>query len=160
MTASGFMARLPTFPSATVDEILDIRTDLASPLTHFRSEMVAISRQFTSESWERGFDDEVHDAWVERVQPAVQNIDESVRDNRSLLTQATNWTSVAKAALPGLAICGAGQLSHLGAMEIAGAATTVVGPILEAMRQSHTTRQSLKMQPFYFLYGIQRALDE
>ncbi len=37
MTASAFMGRLPTFPNATVDEVLDIRTELAPSLTQLRA---------------------------------------------------------------------------------------------------------------------------
>ena len=59
MAASGLMARLPTFPAATVDEVLDIRSQLAPSLTRFRSVMVTISKDFTSASWESGFEDEL-----------------------------------------------------------------------------------------------------
>jgi len=48
MMASAFMGRLPTFPNATVDEVLDIRTKLAPSLTQFRAAMVTISKTFTS----------------------------------------------------------------------------------------------------------------
>lgn len=44
MTASALMGRLPTFPNATVDEVLDIRTELAPSLTQFRAAMVTISK--------------------------------------------------------------------------------------------------------------------
>ena len=71
MTASALMGRLPTFPNATVDEVLDIRTELAPSLTQFRAAMVTISKTFKSTAWEAHFEDEVHDAWVESVLPAV-----------------------------------------------------------------------------------------
>lgn len=50
MAASGLMGRLPTFPTAKVDEVLDIRDELAPSLARFRSAMVTISKNFTSES--------------------------------------------------------------------------------------------------------------
>jgi hypothetical protein len=75
MTASALMGRLPTFPNATVDEVLDIRTELAPSLTQFRAAMVTISKTFKSAAWEAHFEDEVHDAWVGSVLPAVEAID-------------------------------------------------------------------------------------
>jgi hypothetical protein len=52
MTASALMARLPTFPLATVDEVLDIRAELNPALTQFRSAMVTTAKNFTSAAWE------------------------------------------------------------------------------------------------------------
>lgn len=84
MTASGLMGRLPTFPIATVDEVIDIRSALAPSLTQFRSAMVTISKSFNSAPWETDFEDEVHDAWVESVLPAVESIDASVKELASV----------------------------------------------------------------------------
>ncbi len=112
MTASALMARLPTFPDASVDEVLDIRRDLAAPLTQFRGAMVTVSSGMTTRAWEADFDDCVHDAWVEHVHPAIQAIEASVADNRSLLDLAADTVSAASRSLPGLALLGAGILGH------------------------------------------------
>lgn len=106
MTASRLMGRLPTFPPATVDEVIDIRSELAPSLTQFRSAMVTISKSFSSAPWETDFEDEVRDAWVESVLPTVESIDASVKDNSSLLSLATGITGAANSAYPGLAIVG------------------------------------------------------
>jgi len=100
MTASGLMGRLPTFPATTVDEVIDIRTELAPALTQFRSAMVTIAKTFSSAAWESDFEDEVHDAWVETVLPAVERIETSVRDNHSLLSLATGITGAATRRTP------------------------------------------------------------
>jgi hypothetical protein len=55
MGAAGFLARLPTFPPAKVDEIIDIREELQGPLVRFRGAMVKVAREFTAEPWERDF---------------------------------------------------------------------------------------------------------
>lgn len=94
MTAAALMAQLPTFPQATVDEVLDIRAELAAPLRQFRSAMVEVSKDFTSEAWEADFDDEVQNARVESVAPAISEIEASVHDNRSLLTKAAGVPEV------------------------------------------------------------------
>jgi hypothetical protein len=158
MTASGLMGRLPTFPDATVDEILDIRDELAPALTRFRGEMVTLSKTFTSPAWEEGFADEVHDAWAESVHPAIDAIDESVRENKSLLNAAAGITGTLKTAAPGLAVLGAGAVGHSPPMTIAGSVVSATGPLLEALREHKATATRIKMQPFYFLHSLKRAL--
>jgi hypothetical protein len=158
MTASALMGRLPTFPDATVDEVLDIRTQLANPLTGFRGAMVTVAKDFTSEAWEKGFNDEVHDAWVERVAPALQGIEEAIRGNRSLLAIAAGVADAASASYPGLAIVGAGMLDHVGAASAVGGAFAAGAPLLQALRDRRTAATQIRMQPFYFLYATAEAL--
>jgi hypothetical protein len=159
MTASGLMGRLPTFPTATVDEVIDIRAELAPSLTQFRSAMVTISKSFSSAPWETDFEDEVHDVWVESVLPAVESIDASVKDNSSLLSLATGITGAANTAYPGLAIVGTGLVGHVGAVAIAGGALAGIAPILQAIRDRKKADSEIRMQPFYFLYAADEALS-
>jgi ElaB/YqjD/DUF883 family membrane-anchored ribosome-binding protein len=158
MTASALMGRLPTFPDATVDEVLDIRTQLVGPLTGFRSAMVTVAKDFTSEAWEKGFEDDVHDAWVQRIAPALQSIEEQIRGNRSLLAMAAGVADTATASYPGLAIVGAGMLDHVGAASAVGGALAAGAPLLQALRDRRVATSQIKMQPFYFLYATDRAL--
>ena len=112
MTASALMGRLPTFPLATVDEVLDIRKDLAPSLTRFRGAMVTIAKGFASSAWESDFEDEVHDAWVETVAPAIEQIGASVQQNHSLLSFAADVVRAGKDAYPGLTVVAAGLLGR------------------------------------------------
>jgi hypothetical protein len=161
MAASGLMGRLPTFPGARVDEVLDIRSELAPSLTEFRSAMVTISRNFTAKPWERDFEDELHDVWVETVQPALQRIETSVRDNHSLLKLAADATGVVKDAWSGLLIVGAGLLGHGDAFHALGGTGAVgaAAPVLQRLRDREADRSTVRMQPFYFLYKTERALE-
>jgi hypothetical protein len=159
MTASGLMGQLPTFPTATVNEVIDIRSELAPSLTQFRSAMVKISKSFSTAPWETDFEDEVHDAWVESVLPAVEFIDASVKDNSSLLSLATGITGAANSAYPGLAIVGTGLVGHLGAVAAVGGALAGVSPILQAVRDRKKADSEIRMQPFYFLYAADEALS-
>jgi hypothetical protein len=162
MTASALMARLPTFPLATVDEVLDIRAELNPALTQFRSAMVTTAKNFTSAAWETGFEDEVHTAWVETVQPALESIDNTVRDDKSLSALASNAFSAAKTAFPGLVIVATGLSGHLGqfshAAQLGGGALTATAPIAKMIRESRVAERKVRMQPFYFLYATEEAL--
>lgn len=159
MTAAAFMGRLPTFPEATVDEVLDIRAELAKPLTQFRSAMVGVSKEFTSEAWEMDFDDEIQNAWVESVAPAIGEIEASVHDNRSLLTKAAGVAGVAHTSFPGLAVAAAGIGGHNEPVTLTGAALSAGAPLLQALRDQRRSDRDIRMQPFYFLYAVQQSLS-
>ena len=158
MTASALMGRLPTFPNATVDEVLDIRKELAPSLTQFRSAMVTIAKSLTSAAWEADFEDEVHDAWVETIAPAVEHIEASVRDNNSLLSLAAGIAGAVNTSYPGLVIVAAGLLGHVGAAAVLGGAISGAAPLLQALRARQTAESAIRMQPFYFLYAVERSL--
>lgn len=158
MTASALMGRLPTFPTATVDEVLDIRKELAPSLTQFRGAMVTISKTFTSAAWEDDFEDEVHDAWVESVLPAVEAIEASVHDNRSLLALANGVAGAANTCYPGLVIGAAGLLGHVAAVPEIGAVLSGTAPLLQALRDRRSADNDIRMQPFYFLYAVEQSL--
>lgn len=160
MAASALMDRLPTFPGATVDEVVDIRSELSVPLTQFRGAMASVAKDFTSEAWERGFEDEVQDAWVGTVHPALESIEAAVQDNRSLLAIASGVVGAGKASFPGLLLVGAGLMGHAGTLaDIIGGTLSAGAPLLRALRNQHSAAAEIRMRPFYFLYGVEHALE-
>jgi hypothetical protein len=160
MTASGLMGRLPTFPTATVDEVLDIRSELAPSLNRFRSAMVTTAKTFTSQPWQADFEDEVQNAWVETVHPALEQIETSVRDNRSILNLAAGVSATTTAAWSGLMVVAAGLGHHGDVLEALGGAgaLAVAAPLLKALRDRTDANRTVRMQPFYFLYDVNRSL--
>jgi hypothetical protein len=158
MGASGFMTRLPTFPDATVDEVIDIRAELASSLVRFRGAMVSTSRAFSSAPWGADFQDELHDLWIETVRPAVAEIEAAVQDNHSMLRMAAGVAGAVKEALPGLAILGAGMAGHSSTVSEIGGAVTAVSPVLSAAWHRHVDERQIQTRPFYFLYQLGESL--
>jgi hypothetical protein len=158
MTAASFMGRLPTFPDATVDELLDIREELTGPITRFRGAMVTMGRTFTADAWEPDFGDQVHDAWVETVQPAVLDIEEAVRQDKSLRTRAAGLAGGLNTSVPGLMVVGAGILDHASDTSLAGAGLSIAAPVLQAIRDHRASSAEIRTRPFYFLYGLRRSL--
>jgi len=105
------------------------------------------------------FENEVHDAWVESVLPAVEAIDASVRDSRSLSTLANSITGAANTSYPGLAIVATGLFGHVDAVAAAGGGLSAAGPLLQAFRDRKTADHDIRMQPFYFLYAVEQSLS-
>jgi len=122
---------------------------------------VTMSKNFGSAPWESGFDDELQDAWVETVSPAIEAIEASVRDNRSLLSLSAGLVGTTRAAWPGLAILAAGVLRHTDVVQAIGGTGAIAGaaPILQALRDRRSAHRSIRMQPFYFLYEAGKSLD-
>ncbi len=127
-------------------------------MTLFRSEMVSISRDFVSEAWEADSEDSQQDAWVEKVSPALQAIEESVRENKSLLELATGVAGHINASYPGLVIAGGSVMGHVGGVAAVGGAMSAVSPLLLALKTRREKSREIRMQPFYFLYSVERAL--
>jgi hypothetical protein len=80
-TATQFMESLPSFPAASVAEILDIREELRKPLTNFRAAVAEMERLIQSAAYDADFAQEVDDLYIEKVAPALQEIAELVRGN-------------------------------------------------------------------------------
>jgi hypothetical protein len=156
MGAFGLMSRLPTFPNSTTDEVLGIRSDLATPLVRFRGAMVSATRTFSSEPWDAAFQDELRDHWVESIQPAIAELEAAIRDNRSILRLSVGLAGTAREAWPGLAILGAGMVGHAPAVSLAGGALTTASTLLTDAWHRRTEQNAIQRHPLYFLYSLNR----
>ncbi len=155
--AERFLARLPTFPLATMDEIVGIRSDLHRPLHAFRSAMAKMSQSLGASALDREFDEAAQNAWVAEVAPALAELDELVRDRKILqtygydiATSSAGWTS-------GLL---AGLLTRdvqAGAL-VGGAAGVAVSTLKAAREREHATRR-LHANPFFFLHQTESKLS-
>jgi hypothetical protein len=154
--AADFMSRLPTFPAASIKEILDIRDELRAPLIRFRAGMVGLTRMLTAAAYEKPFSGEVEQVYVEQVAPALAEISEAVKDNkylRELLGEAiTDMKTIATAVLT-LGITRTASLTPL----IAGGAAAATAAMTAAWNTAAENKR-IRRQHFYFLYETQRLL--
>jgi hypothetical protein len=84
--ASDFPSRLPTFPLATMDEIVGIRNELSRPLVRFRSALSSIAREFDVDALSGDYRGSIETAWVERVHPALLQLEDLVEEKRLQLS--------------------------------------------------------------------------
>ena len=75
--AGELFRRLPLLPYITLDELIDVRSQLAGPLTRFRAEMLRMGGELESEPFSSELVREVDSYIVEHVEPAVLEIDEA-----------------------------------------------------------------------------------
>ena len=83
--ASEMIRRLPSFESATIEELLDIKTELGSPLIRFRRAMMEYSKTMSTVAWGSDFEIEAEEIYLEKFQTALLEIDEAVRSNKYLM---------------------------------------------------------------------------
>ena len=77
----GLTERLPTFPAATLSEVIDIRRELEEPLIRFRREVVRLSAEMAQHALDADFATDVDREWHATVRPALTEIDDLVSGN-------------------------------------------------------------------------------
>jgi hypothetical protein len=122
--AAAFIGRMQTFPDAKMDEVLDVRRELAGPLTRFRSAVSGIAREMDETPIDAEFARAADARYRESVAPALLEIRELQQERgyfRQLLRQATigearpdvgatiGLAAVTYAALPALGAAVAGM---------------------------------------------------
>lgn len=156
MTASRLLGKLPSFPMASMSEILDIRTLLSASTIRFRSEMVTLSREFEASGYEGGFNADLSDAWTERVLPALQEINDTVEENS--LPRLFARSTVGVGAVPGIGIVSYGLGTGNGLVDLVGATAATAGPALQAIWQQRMEHRRIRARPFYFLHLTEQLL--
>lgn len=159
--ASRFMERLPAFPDASMQEILDIRERLRPPLVRFRAAMIEMERLIDAAAHEEEFEAEIADLYLEKVAPALQEIDEAVQDDKYLRQLAGALVDDAKTYVSGglsLAVAMFAQVPDLVAVATGlgvGAATAA----LQAGWRSAGGRQQTERHQLFFLYKLGGLLE-
>ncbi|GAA2190733.1 hypothetical protein GCM10009787_00950 [Streptomyces bangladeshensis] len=159
--AGSFLTHLPGLSELKVDELLDLRDSLDEYLPAFRGELLDLSNEIETENTEdtEKLGREIERRWHRDISPALQEIRQEVikaRYPRHLLstfsadkaTMTSTATSVVLAA--GSVFAGAGALIP--------AAAAAAFPFVKALNESLKSRNDLRKNRLYFLYGVQQHL--
>ena len=157
--AASFMGFLPYFSEMPMDEVLDLRNKLRGPLVRFRAAMADLSREFESRPIDRDFVNEVEEAWRRRVEPALQEIRESLAEH-GLLREIASIAlgDPRKLMLEAGGVLAAAQghvisVSRFMAIAMAAGLPTIdlVGRATQRVRES---RRTVRTNAFYFLHRV------
>lgn len=157
--ASGFLARLPTFPLASMDEIVDIRSELDRPLVRFRSQMVTVAQDMGVDAHSPEFDQAAEEQWLSKVRPALLELEELVEEKRIRTQFAAKLpTGGALAGVGGLmaGVIGHAALVGAGAAAGAAAAATAASAIVERAKLG----REIKKRPYYLLHRTEELLGQ
>jgi len=154
-TAAGLFEMLPTFPMAHVEEVLDARRELETTLAQFRGALVELTEAMAAEALDEDFGEAVADLWVAKVEPAMAEIRELIRQHgylRELTDRATANTGLAGAGL-GLLVA-----DKVHAPDLLAVGAGVAAAALRAARDRWSAQQAIRGQQFYFLHGVSERL--
>lgn len=159
---SGFVARLPAFPQAPIDELLDLRRDLQEPLVRYRSAVMRLADELPRIVGPE-VEGHIDDLWRTDVSPAIQEIELSLADHalvREISLHAL--TDVRRLLLEGAGLfIGLSQLSGLGnwlSATIAGAGPTI-DAAASGVRSAYEGRRDARRHDWFYLYEANRQLD-
>lgn len=160
---AGFAQRLPAFPTAKMDELLDMRNELAVPLARYRGAVVRFSRD-APQAVGPDLEFEVQQLWDETVNPALAGLKEELARHglvreiaRSLDVKhvqdfgkwtAGTWFTVTTTSALDLFTTG------LIATATGGAATIT----LDAIRNRREAEHAARTNEFYYLYEANRRM--
>lgn len=149
-----FLAQLPTFPAASVDEVVGIRDDLRGPLARFRSELTTIVTDLSTNAWDEDFGDFAQQAWVQRAAPAIREIEELAQERKLLVTYGPEAIG-ATGAIAGLyAGVSTGSLTAGIGMAATGGVAALAG-----QRKRQSVNKVIRANPYFFLYDTNDRLS-
>ena len=165
---SGFVSRLPAFPQARMDELLDLREDLAPHLIRYRSAITRLSNDMPSKLG-RDLEFDVQQVWDADIQPELLNIEEQLASHGLVkeLAKAVQATDIRSfgtwTAGTWVALDRGTDLSNIGTGLAAAAATAAprIGQaLLDSARAKAAAKGDAKKSEFYLLYEANRRLDD
>jgi hypothetical protein len=161
---SGLIARLPAFPHAPTDELLDLRRDLSNPLARYRSAVSRIADKLTFRSFDPESAAEIDDLWINEVAPALAEMQEGFAEHglvREIArTMGADLKTVITAGAGAAVFIGLDQLSAVNNWIATAAA--VAGPAAQAVASAAVKRReatrTLKQRELFYLYEVDSRL--
>jgi hypothetical protein len=155
---TGLIDRLPAFPGAPMEAVLETREDVQDHVGRFRRTVGKMRERIVSSALDPQFDEEVNELFVSEVRAAIEDI-QSAMDASGLRTRLIAGANqqIAVAAV-GLGIFQIQQLPLLVKVGVTGAAATVA-----AVAGSQSVSQGKKEaegNDLFFLYRTEVELGE
>lgn len=155
---TGLIARLPTFPGAPLDELLDLRADLDDPLTRYRAAAVTLAAKLHARAFDDDLAAEIDDLWQSHINPALLEIRELYGEHslvkevaRSLGTDLKVLLASGAAIYAGVAL---GTTLEEWLTKLAAAAGPLVGAATKGAFASAKGRGSAEKHDLFYLYEL------
>jgi hypothetical protein len=167
-TAASLLRDLPHFDTATVDEILDIRRELESPLVRFRSAIIRLSEGITSAQWDGDFPNDLEQVLIRDVRPLIADIEDAIQANsymRALTARVANdpkkfFSPMGFAAPAGLSLVATGHAGLLQLLAtVAGLAPAAISA-LDVHYEVRRKREEIERNQMFFYYGTKQRLAD
>ena len=158
---AGMVARLPTFPQAPLDELLDVKAEFGRALLRYRALVSDLQSLLSSDIGAREIDAELDDLWIRKVAPTMLAIEEEFEQHSFVRELAKSFTTSARSLITQgaglyIALSTLGNLaSHISAA--AAASGIVAEAVAGATARSMEFSRSNTREEFYYLYELSRV---
>jgi hypothetical protein len=165
---TGFLARLPAFPGAPMDELLDLRRDLDEPLGRYRRKVSHLRSELRTEPFDEHIEAEIDAVCRTEVDPAIGEIRQAMADHGLVKEQLKAFAGdlgdfVKGRSIPtGLTIFSAnvldvGDVLAMG-LNAAGAGMALAPAVAKGLLARADGRAKAKAHDLYYLYEVDRRL--
>lgn len=149
----SILSRFPRVQNASIEELIDLREDLAGPLVRLRAALVTSSRQAQAEIRQENLDEIIRTIFVEEIEPSLLEIEEARRDNSYIQNLLSSVKDPRQAVAPGLSLAVSIGLDK----PILAAVATAIGcsgPQLQAVWGMLQEDKRIQKMKFYFLHRM------
>jgi hypothetical protein len=140
---------LPTFPQATADELLDIRSRLSAPIDQLHRALRFVSESFADQPTPAGED--LHEAWRQALSPAIEAIAAAVHQDEGLQGIAPGVPGTIGPSRRGLALIGPATDGGAGVERGAGFKPVASAPLAAAWHRRPPNHQ-VCLPPFLLVH--------
>lgn len=159
---AGLVARLPSFPQAPVDELLDLRRDLYAPLVRYRAATSRLADRVATPAFDTAMAAEIDDLWTTDVAPALVEIGEGLTEHGLVREMARASTqNVRDLIVSGSAIyvgLAAGTSVDGVAASTVAVGGAVAGTAARAAVARRAERRGVAAHELFYLYEVDRRL--
>jgi hypothetical protein len=152
--AAKVLSRLPLFEEASMKEILDIRRELESHTTRFRSAIMKYGDTIRNASWNEEFDHEAEELFHREIEPAVLDIEDAVKSTpalSSLMIRKVAGIPALGSSVLSFVVAGQAQLETI-TSAIMSAGVGVATAVYDAIVQHRKDRVTVEQNQLYFYH--------
>jgi len=157
---ANLFERLPLFDKASIEEILDIRSELEKPLIRFRSAIIKYGEYIKSAAWAPDFLFEADQLYRREIEPAILEIEEAYKSSSYLRVLAGKATEpLATTTALGVAVS---QLSQFLDLTQQSLLLGVGGGKIayDTYIKQKGLRDNLEQNQLYFYYRVGKKLEK
>lgn len=166
LLGTGFLSKLPTFPAARMEQVLELKAGLEEPLGRYRRKVTDLRSHLLTGPFDEHAGAEVHGIWRTEIDPAVTDIRNAMSDHtlaKELLREAgVDIAQFVKGAVPrgGLTVLAANAFdvntAVTAGLTAGAAAIPIAARALTARKKGRTAAQA---NDLYYLHAVDQELD-
>lgn len=164
LVGTSFIARLPAFPDAPMDELIDLRRDLDGSLGRYRTGVSRVAAALSKEAFSEDWPDEAHEIWQREVAPSVIEINSELADHtfvkslaKGLAVDSRTMLATGTAVVTGAAAHG---FVHNAVFTAIGAALPLATNLLGTEVLRREKKRNAKYNDFFYILELGRRLRD